>query len=75
MNRIIGTSCTIRPPMRRATTDVAASDGDGELCGARVGAILDELDELLDPTDLRAEGEARSPTVTATKNLVRTARS
>ena len=52
-----------RQELHHPTADEACDDRrrgehrDGELGGAGVGAVLDELDELLDPTDLRTEGE------------------
>ena len=48
---------TTRPPIRRATTDVPARGHRRDRRGLGVGAILDELDELLDRPDLRAEHE------------------
>ena len=49
----------MRPPARRAITDIPASAVVAIDAVRAVGAVLDELDELLDAADLGAEHERR----------------
>ena len=55
VNPAIGSRATTRPPTSRATTDMPARSDRRQRRRALVGAVLDELDELLDAADLGAE--------------------